>query len=136
MEITDYRLIPNFWEGEYKMPYVTTYGEANKVELIVGGLAPYIKSLIFVIVGYFIIKKSSVKSIFIVGIVLIIFTLSSFFDTLNNYLVFIFYRFGDFEYISRFINPCLVYLIGLLFSLAVSVIAFLTLKVLYSKDYK
>ena len=133
-KIIDYQLLPIFWEGEFKRPYIELGGDGKAS--IIGTLAPYIKSLLFVIAGYFIIKKSSIKRIFLMGAVLIIFVLTSMFDVIDNYMGFVLYNFGDFKLISNLTNPILSYVVGLLFCLAISTVALLSLKILYSKSYK
>jgi hypothetical protein len=115
-KITDYQLIPHFWDGDFKNGYVKSALE-NKYQLFFSPIFPYLKDMIFLFIGYMILRRIKINNLFVTGLVFIIFVLSSIYDIFNNYFAFVLGSKNDFYCISSVIGSPGTHSIGLLFIL-------------------
>lgn len=115
--IMECRLIPHFWEGDIKNAYVQSE-LVNKYQLFFSPIFPYLRDILFLYIGYIILKRYTIKNSFITGLVLTVFVLSPIFDVFNNYFAFALGAKNDFYCISGVIGQMGVHVIGLFFTLA------------------
>lgn len=131
-EIFNYHLFPQIWKGEFGTLYVNYdfQGDINDFFII---LLPYLRDLILVIIGFYIIKRKIVNHPFSLGLVLIILVFSSLYDVSNNYIIYLTGYKNDFNALKVSSNEFISHFIGISFIL-ISLI--LTVKVIDSgKDY-
>ena len=114
--VTDYQLIPRFWEGDFKNGYVQSELE-NEYQLFFSPISPYLRDIIFLFIGYIFLKMVKIKYSFITGLVLILFVLSPLYDVFNNYFAFVIGAKNDFYSVRVAIGSFGVHTIGLLFTL-------------------
>jgi len=91
-KITAYQLIPKYLEGEFFTGAGVASEPTNQFGITFGflaGLAPYIKDVILLIIGYLILKSQKLLNSFLSGLIFIICILSSLFDIANNYSIYI-----------------------------------------------
>lgn len=114
-DVIDYQLIPRFWQGDFKTGYVkTNYNSLMQEFFIV--ILPYIKDVLFTIIGCIIMWKIKMKNSFVIGLVLIIFIFNSVFDVFNNYLSYLYGAHNDFNAMKITTNEFIANLVGILFS--------------------
>jgi len=131
-EILNYQLIPHFWKGQFGTGFVKFDFQGDKRDFLII-LMPYLRDILLVIVGYFILSRRILKNLFTTGLVLILFVFSSLFDVTNNYLAYLFGYINDFNSIKISSNSLISHLIGLSFMITSLL---LTVKVLLiSKGY-
>jgi hypothetical protein len=85
--IGDYRLIPRFWEGDFKNAYVNAELE-SRFQRFVSPASPYLRDMIFLFVGYAVLKRPGRLHALISGLTLVLFVLSPLYDVVNNYVAF------------------------------------------------
>ena len=91
-KITEYQLIPKYWEGQFFTGAHVGSEPTNQFRVKFGflaGLAPYIKDVILLIIGYLILKSQKILNSFLSGLIFLICILSSLFDIANNYSIYI-----------------------------------------------
>jgi hypothetical protein len=54
---------------------------------VLPGLFPYFRDIVFLIIGFIILKFKKIKNSFFAGLILVILILSSLFDILDNYFI-------------------------------------------------
>ena len=114
--IAGYQLIPPFWEGDFKTAYIDSRFE-NNTQAIVSVLMPYLRDVLFLIVGLWLLKWRKINSYILVGLILTLFILSPLYDIVNNYSGLLFTSSGDFRELSKTIGVLYSNGIGLLFTL-------------------
>jgi hypothetical protein len=115
-KITDYQLIPRFWEGDFKNGYVKSDLQ-NGYQLFFSPFSPYLRDMILLFIGYVILKRVIITHSFVTGLVIILFVLSPLYDVFNNYFAFVLGAKNDFYCIKGTIGSFLTHLIGSLFTL-------------------
>ncbi len=81
-------LMPRYWAGEF------TRGASVSSEPVEGwmgaipGLGPYIKDVLFLAAGVWILKRGKIQGAFLAGLVYATFCVVPLFDLVNNYLVY------------------------------------------------
>jgi hypothetical protein len=116
-KIYDYQLVPRFLEGDFKNGYVKSNLE-NGFQLFFSPISPYLRDMIFLFIGYVILKKVKIAYLFVTGLVVILFILSPLYDVFNNYFAFVLGAQNDFNCIKGSIGSFWTHLIGLFFTLA------------------
>ncbi len=116
-EIKDYQLIPHFWEGDFKTGYLNADFE-NGYQSFISLTAPYFRDLIFLFIGYILLKRKKIINSFINGLVIVLFVLSPLYDVFNNYFAFVLGARNDFNGIKGTAGYFLTHTIGILFTLA------------------
>ena len=114
--IAGYQLIPPFWDGDFKTAYVDSRFE-NNTQAIVSVMMPYLRDVLLLIVGFWLLKWRRINNSFLVGLILTLFILSPLFDIVSNYSGFLFTSSGDFRELSKAIGVLYSNGIGLLFTL-------------------
>jgi hypothetical protein len=95
-EIYNYQLIPHFWEGEFGKGFVNYNYQGDKKDFLII-ILPYIRDIIFLLIGYRILKKRKIKQSFWLGLILIMLIFSPLFDISNNYIAFLMGSMNDFN---------------------------------------
>jgi hypothetical protein len=85
-DIIAFQLMPNFWEGDFASGGWTQSQLFNDWRDTLPGLGPYLRDIIFVAVGFIILKAKRVRNSFVVGLLFVLFCLSPLFDIVDNYL--------------------------------------------------
>jgi len=82
-------LIPKFWAGEFATgASVSSQPVAGWIGAL-PGLAPYIKDILFLLVGAWILKRTDMRSAFLAGLVYVTLCVAPLFDLVNNYLIYL-----------------------------------------------
>jgi small-conductance mechanosensitive channel len=113
-EIYDYQLMPCFWKGDFGTGYVKYDFQGDLTDFYII-ILPYIRDIVFLIIGYIILKKKSIKQPFTAGLILIMLVLSPLYDISNNYLAYIIGSLNDFNAIKITTNGFFSNLIGISF---------------------
>lgn len=129
---TNYQLMPHFWEGDFGTAFVNYDFRGEYKDFIIVAL-PYIRDVLFVALGYYLIKRKVTNHKFLVGLILIVLVFSPLFDITNNYLGFVMGYRNDFNAMAVASNIVVSHLIGAVFMFFS---AFISIKVLkYSRVY-
>lgn len=115
-KIEDYQLIPRFWEGDFKTGYVHSVF-TNGFQSVISPIFPYFRDLVFLFIGYFVLKRKKITNSFVTGLVIVLFVLSPLFDIFNNYFIFVLGTPDDFSNIEAVIGFFWTHAIGLLLTL-------------------
>ena len=94
--VSGYQLIPHFWRGDFGTGYINYNFVGDTADLFIM-LAPYLRDVLFAIVGYILYRKRIVNTPFMAGLLLVIFVFSSLFDIANNYLAYVLGSRNDFN---------------------------------------
>ena len=112
--IFGYKLIPKFWAGDFGVGYINyDYKSDGKDFVII--LLPYLRDIIFLIIGYVLLIKPRLKKPFLLGLVLVLFVLSPLFDIANNYVAYLLGSMNDFNALKESSNALISNLIGICF---------------------
>ncbi len=130
--IFGYKLIPKFWKGDFGVGYVNYDYKSDAKDFVII-LLPYLRDIIFLIIGYILLNKPRIKKPFLIGLVLVIFILSSLFDMANNYVAYLLGSMNDFNALKESSNTLVSNLIGICFFAMTSIVTVATLK--KYKDY-
>ena len=82
-------LVPRYWAGEF------TTGASVSSEPVDGwlgaipGLGPYIKDVLFVVAGVWILRNRRIQTAFVAGLTYATFCLAPLFDLVNNYSIYV-----------------------------------------------
>ena len=79
-----YQLVPKFWAGDFTTAWVQSE-PVNDWRGPIPGLAPYIKDVLLLIIGFLLLKGERVRNAFWAGFVYVFFCLGSLFDIANNF---------------------------------------------------
>lgn len=80
-------LIPNYWKGEFTSGASVRSEPVNSWLGVIPGLFPYIKDIIFLLLGLLILKKKRINNSFLAGFIYVFFCLVPLFDIVNNFLI-------------------------------------------------
>ncbi len=80
-------LIPNYWKGEFTTSASVRSEPVSNWLGVIPGLFPYIKDIIFLLLGLLIFKKTRINNSFLAGFIYVFFCLVPLFDIVNNYLI-------------------------------------------------
>lgn len=129
--MSDYRLIPHFWEGNFKTAYVIYDFNSDPADFIVI-ILPYARDVLFSVGGILFLGKYRLRNLFISGLIIILFILSPVFDIVNNYLAFLLGHMNDFNAIRSIAGGAASHIIGIVFSLITLLLA---ARVIFRKEY-
>jgi hypothetical protein len=124
--VFDYRLIPPFWRGEFGVGYIQYNYQKDRQDFVII-LLPYLKDVVFAVVGLFLLKKIGTKRLFLTALLFTFFILSSLFDIGNNYFGFLIGSLNDFNAMRESGTLALSHAVGITFFVVslVSTILFL-----------
>ena len=83
-KIVEYHLIPQFWKGEFTSAWISSHVVPGW-RGVLPGLFPYLRDFLFLIAGWVILKSKRIANCFLLGLVFVLFCLSSLFDITDNY---------------------------------------------------
>lgn len=115
--IRNYQLFPAFLKGDFKTAYVDSSFE-NGIQTLVSTLMPYLRDVVFLVMGYYLFRKRWFTNRFLEGLLLMLLVFSPTYDIVSNYSGFIFASYGDFFTLSMWAGPFVAYAVGLLLTLA------------------
>lgn len=124
---TNYQLMPHFWEGDFGTAFINYDFKGEWKDFIIVAL-PYIRDVLFVALGYYLIKRKVTTNKFLVGLFLIILVFSPLFDITNNYLGFVMGFRNDFNALSVSSNAFVSNFVGVSFMLFSAIYSFKVLK--------
>ena len=130
-KISNFQLIPPYWKGDFRTAYVNSLFE-NKTQALVSVIMPYLRDIVFSIIGFWLLKRKRINNNFLIGLILILFILSPLFDIINNYSGFVFESSGDFNELTKSVGVVYANLIGLLFTL---IAIFITVRIFVIYTY-
>ncbi len=84
---TEVHLIPKYWQGEFTTGASVASEPVNSWVGAIPGLAPYVKDVLFIVIGTWILKRTRTKSAFLAGVVYVALCLAPLFDIVNNYSI-------------------------------------------------
>ena len=90
--IVGYQLIPHYWKGEFFSGAgvsSASNGRLGNALGFLGGLAPYMRDVLLLTVGYWILRSKKILNPFLSGLIFTICCLSSLFDIVNNYSIYL-----------------------------------------------
>lgn len=123
-EVYEYMLIPHVWKGNFGSGYIKYDFKGDYKDFIIV-LLPYLRDIIFLLVGYWILKRPLIKSLFWKAFFLLMLLLSPLYDVSNNYIAYLLGSLNDFNALKISSNGFISNSIGII--LMVSAI-FLTYK--------
>jgi len=106
-KVYDFQLIPYFWEGQTGVGYVNS--EYNPLTV----LMPYLKDLVFCLLGSALILKKAVRKPLTTGLALTILVFSPLFDIANNYLIYATQSINDFRAFSDLTSSASSHFVGI-----------------------
>lgn len=126
VQITEVRLIPHFWKGEF-VAYVNTppmsWGQAA-----ISVPAPYVLDLLSLLIGALLLRAMNKKEGFIPALLLTLFCLRPLFDIVSNLAGYAVWNQGDLKYLAYLFGGATIYGLGLLFSaIAIGVVWYLVM---------
>jgi len=80
-------LIPKYWEGNFTSGASVGSEPVKSWIGVIPGLSPYIKDILFLIIGFLILRRKSINNSFFAGFIYAFFCLTPLFDIVNNYLI-------------------------------------------------
>ncbi len=113
-QITEVRLIPQFWKGDF-VAYVNTQN-MSRAQAAISAPAPYILDLFSLLVGAFLMHAINRKRVFFSALLLTLFCLRPLSDILNNYTGFVVWNYGDFRNLADLYGSAAAHGIGIAFS--------------------
>lgn len=124
---TNYQLMPHFWKGDFGTAFINYDFRGEYKDFIIVAL-PYIRDVLFVALGYYLIKRKVTNHKFLVGLILIILVFSPLFDITNNYIGFVMGYRNDFNALRVSSNAFVSNFVGILFTLFAVYSSFKVLK--------
>ena len=113
-QITEVRLIPQFWKGDFVAKVNTQNMSRGQGAISVP--APYVLDLLSLLIGVLLLRAIGRKRFFISALLLTLFCLRPFFDIVSNYLGFVIWNQGDFKYLAGLYGSAAIYGAGIAFS--------------------
>jgi hypothetical protein len=87
-KIIDYHILPKFWEGDFNFNAGWVRSQLlNDWRDVIPGLFPYFRDIVLLIVGLLVLRSKKIHNSFLVGLIFILFCLSSLFDIVDNYFI-------------------------------------------------
>ena len=120
--IADYRLIPHYWEGDFSKAYVDSRFD-TKAQAVVSVIMPYLRDVVFLFVGYALLKGRRIRNHLLIVLILLLLVLSPLYDVVNNYTGYILLSEGDFSELSKRVGAVYANAAGVLLSSIAMLIA-------------
>jgi len=135
LNINDYQLIPKIWEGEFGNAYISTQYN-NSIQEFITDVMSYFRDFILLIIGFVILKRFKISSVFLFGLTIVLLILSPLYDVFNNYFAFVLGYLNDFNGMSHYAGNFGAHTIGISITLVGLIVTswFLFSKKL-NKDY-
>ena len=128
VKITDYQLLPKYWNGDFRNAFIVSDYDTRFEEFIIR-TAPYFRDLIIVIIGFVLLKNKRITHSFIVGFIFVFFILNSVYDIIQNFLGYSIAKDGDLNGLSKLIGHSWTYFIGFFIIGVTSILAYQIFKI-------
>ncbi len=109
--ILDYQLLPRYWIGDFHNAYIKPDFNTEYQEFTIR-IAPYLRDVIIVLIGYILLKRQRINDPFIVGFLFLFFLLNSVYDIVINFLGYAIDKDGDLNGLSKLIGHLWTYIIS------------------------
>lgn len=126
-EVYDYQLIPHFWKGNFGTGYIKYDFKGDKKDFFIIVL-PYLRDILFLFVGYWILKRHKIKSLFWQGFLFVMLILSPLYDISNNYLAYLLGSLNDFNALKVSSTSFISNFIGILFMCVALFLTYMTIR--------
>ncbi len=123
-KVLNYRLIPQFWIGEFGRAWITPSGITQNWQQLVFSASPYLLDIVCLIAVMFILQKGFSRNPFVVGFVFMFLCLRPAFDFVCEPIAFLTGDRGDFFAIQQMVGPFAIWSF-ILFSAGLSMISVL-----------
>jgi hypothetical protein len=124
--VTDVRLMPRFWQGEFGRAWITSVGITQPWRQLITSGFPYMLDIICVLGGIFLLRRHFSNNAFIVGLVFMLLILRPAFDFVCEPIAFLGGDKGDFHAINQIAGATVTW-VFILLSLALCILAVLTI---------
>ena len=128
VSVTDYQLLPEYWKGDFRNAYINPHYKTTFQEIVVR-LAPYLRDIVIVTIGYILLMDRKIKQFFVVGLILTFFLLNSVYDISTNFVGYSVAKDGDFNGLSKLIGHFWTYLISICILLVTLILSYRILKI-------
>jgi hypothetical protein len=112
--VTDYKLIPSFWIGEFGRAWITSEGFTHTWQQLLSTTFPYILDLLSIAGGIFFLQQHLSRNPFIIGFTFMLLCLRPAFDFASETTGFISGNKGDFYAIQDILGSAFLWLFMLL----------------------
>ncbi|MFV0267121.1 MAG: hypothetical protein ACK5HT_08295 [Draconibacterium sp.] len=112
VKITEFQLLPEYWNGDFRKAYIKPDIE-NKIQEFVIRISPYFRDLVIAFIGYALLVKKQIKHSFVVGLIFSFFLLNSVFDIVTNFLGYSIDKDGDLNGLSKIIGHFWTYFLSI-----------------------
>lgn len=102
--VSEVVLFPKFWEGSFGNAYILSTGVIGSLNFAITALFPYLIDILFLVMGYFILKSCNIKSAFMAGFIVMLFFLRPLFDIISNTSTALLFQVGDFVQLAEHIG--------------------------------
>lgn len=120
-EIYSFKFFPRFWKGDFGSGYVNYDFQGDKADFFIIAL-PYLRDIVLLFLGYYLVRKIHIKNPFLVGLILIMFIFSPLYDIINNYSAYLLGSMNDFNALKVSSSAFLSNFIGISFTLIASIL--------------
>ena len=122
--VTELKLIPSFWRGEFGRAWITPEGLLAPWQQLVMTSAPYVLDGVSVAVGFFALQGRRLRRPFVLGVLLMLLCLRPAFDVVCETVAFALGGRGDLYHIAQAIGYPMVWLsMAILFGFSLFTIA-------------
>jgi hypothetical protein len=121
-KVTQIKLIPSFWLGEFGGAWITPVGLTQSWQQLIMTGSPYILDVLCVIAGMILLRRGLSRNPFVVGLVIMLLCLRPAFDLVCETIAFVLGVRGDLYYVEQIIGSWLTWSF-LLFSIGLSVLS-------------
>jgi hypothetical protein len=124
--VTDFKLIPRFWKGEFGRAWITSIGITQPWRQLTTSGFPYVLDIICVLAGVILLRRHFSEKAFVVGLVFMLLVLRPAFDFVCEPIAFLTGDKGDFYTINQIAGAAVTW-VFILLSLSLCIFAVLTI---------
>jgi hypothetical protein len=126
-KILDYQLIPKIWISDFRTGYVNYNFNSDSRDFVII-IMPYVRDIIFLLIGFIILRKKIIKNSFVIGLILILLILNPLYDIIDNYSAYLFGALNDFNALKMTSGNFISNFVGISFSLIAIITTLLIFK--------
>jgi hypothetical protein len=126
-KILDYQLIPKIWISDFRTGYVNYNFNSDSRDFVII-IMPYVRDIIFLLIGFIILRKKIIKNSFVIGLILILLILNPLYDIIDNYSAYLFGALNDFNALKMTSSNFISNFVGISFSLIAIITTLLIFK--------
>ena len=94
--VTEYKLIPRFWTGEFGRAWINTQGVSEPWQQLMITASPYILDILCIAASFIVLRRGFSRSPFLIGLVFMLLCLRPAFDFVCESMGFVTGNRGDF----------------------------------------